>query len=77
GLFGNPYLADFLHRLRVQAWVFVVPHLRRAPDLKGRLWCRHTELVEAVACQDAARAHAIVAEYNTHSLALVERLALG
>ncbi|MGW0737113.1 GntR family transcriptional regulator, partial [Streptomyces sp. NPDC002851] len=31
GLFGNPYLADFLHRLRVQAWVFVVPHLRRAP----------------------------------------------
>ena len=28
-LFGNAYLADFLHRLRVQSWVCTVQHLRR------------------------------------------------
>lgn len=28
-LFGNPYLTDFLHRLRVQAWVCAVQHLRQ------------------------------------------------
>jgi DNA-binding GntR family transcriptional regulator len=28
-LFGNPYLSDFLHRLRVQAWVCAVQHLRQ------------------------------------------------
>ncbi|MFC7305721.1 GntR family transcriptional regulator [Streptomyces monticola] len=74
-LYGNPYLSDFLHRLRVQAWVFAVPYLRRAHDLEGRLWSGHTELVEAVASLDAAGAYAIVSAYNEHSLALVERLA--
>ncbi|MDI3384638.1 GntR family transcriptional regulator [Streptomyces sp. B-S-A8] len=75
GLFGNPYLSDFLHRLRVQSWVFVVPLLRRAPDLRGTLWRGHVELVEAVARRDAAGAYALVAAYNAHSLALVENLA--
>ncbi|MGW5659886.1 GntR family transcriptional regulator [Streptomyces sp. NPDC003758] len=76
-LYGNPYLADFLHRLRVQSWVCAVQHLRRVTDLKGRLWAGHTELVDALARRDPAAAHAVVAAYNAHSLALLERLAAG
>ncbi|MFE9998887.1 GntR family transcriptional regulator [Streptomyces avermitilis] len=76
-LFGNPYLADFLHRLRVQSWVCAVQHLRRVSDLKGRLWSRHTDLVDALARRDPAGAHAVVTAYNAHSLDLFERLAAG
>ncbi|MGR6971792.1 GntR family transcriptional regulator [Streptomyces cynarae] len=76
-LYGNPYLADFLHRLRVQSWVCAVQHLRRVTDLKGRLWSGHTELVDALARRDPAAAHAVVAAYNAHSLELLERLAAG
>ncbi|WP_405830636.1 GntR family transcriptional regulator [Streptomyces sp. NBC_01176] len=74
-LFGNTYLADFLHRLRVQSWVCTVQHLRRVSDLRGYLWSGHTELVDALARRDPRAAHAIVTEYNAHSLALIERLA--
>ncbi|MFH8936510.1 GntR family transcriptional regulator [Streptomyces griseosporeus] len=76
-LFGNPYLADFLHRLRVQSWVCAVQHLRRLTDLRGRLWSRHTELVDALSQRDTEGARAIIAEYNAHSLAVIERLADG
>ncbi|MER6435359.1 MULTISPECIES: GntR family transcriptional regulator [unclassified Streptomyces] len=74
-LFGNAYLADFLHRLRVQSWVCTVQHLRRVDDLRGYLWSGHTELVDALARRDPETAHTIVTEYNAHSLALIERLA--
>ncbi|GAA5211839.1 GntR family transcriptional regulator [Streptomyces thinghirensis] len=74
-LFGNPYLSDFLHRLRVQSWVCTVQHLRRLSDLRGALWSGHTELVDALARRDAAGARSLVEAYNTHSLALIERLA--
>ncbi|GLX50087.1 hypothetical protein Shyhy01_30370 [Streptomyces hygroscopicus subsp. hygroscopicus] len=73
-LFGNPYLGDFLHRLRVQAWVCVVQHLRRLPDLRGRLWAGHTELVEALARRETEEARALVAAANAHSMALLEDL---
>ncbi|MFH8794196.1 GntR family transcriptional regulator [Streptomyces sp. NPDC017941] len=80
-LFGNAYLSDFLHRLRVQSWVCAVPHLRRETerggDLRGRLWSRHTDLVDALTRRDAAHAHTIVDEYNAHSLDLVTALATG
>lgn len=76
-LFGNPYLADFLHRLRVQAWVCAVQHLQRLSDLRGQLWARHTELVDALSSGDARAAHEIVTAHNAHCLALVERLAAG
>ncbi|MFF2849588.1 GntR family transcriptional regulator [Streptomyces sp. NPDC058001] len=76
-LFGNPYLSDFLHRLRVQSWVCAVPLLRRESDLRGCLWAGHTELVDALARRDQSDAGAIVAAYNAHSLALIERLAAG
>ncbi|MFE0809973.1 GntR family transcriptional regulator [Streptomyces sp. NPDC058848] len=74
-LFGNPYLSDFLHRLRVQSWVCTVQHLRRLSDLRGTLWSGHTELVDALARRDAPAARALVDAYNAHSLALIERLA--
>jgi DNA-binding GntR family transcriptional regulator len=77
GLFGNPYLTDFLHRLRVQSWVCTVQHLRRVEDLKGYLWSGHTELVDALARRDPEAARAIVSAYNAHSLALIERLDTG
>jgi DNA-binding GntR family transcriptional regulator len=74
-MFGNPYLGDFLHRLRVQSWVCTVQLLRRVTDLRGRLWSEHTDLVDALARRDTPAARAIVTAYNTHSLALIERLA--
>ncbi|GGS56506.1 GntR family transcriptional regulator [Streptomyces griseoviridis] len=73
-LFGNPYLADFLHRLRVQSWVCTVQHLRRAADLRGVLWSGHTELVDALVRRDPEAARALVTAYNTHSLRVIERL---
>lgn len=76
-LFGNPYLADFLHRLRVQSWVCAVQHLRRIEDLRGHLWAEHTALVDALTRRDAPAAHEIVAAYNAHSLALIELLSRG
>jgi DNA-binding GntR family transcriptional regulator len=76
-LFGNPYLSDFLHRLRVQGWVCTVQHLRRLSDLRGMLWSGHTELVDALAGRDAEAARACVTAYNAHSLALIERLTGG
>ena len=73
-VFGNPYLADFLHRLRVQSWVCAVQQLRRLTELRGELWADHTALVDALVSRDTAAAREIVAAYNHHSLAVVERL---
>ncbi|MGW0812385.1 GntR family transcriptional regulator [Streptomyces viridiviolaceus] len=74
-LFGNAYLADFLHRLRVQSWVCTVQYLRPLSDLRGVLWSGHTELVDTLARRDAPGARDLVDAYNAHSLDLVERLA--
>ena len=76
-LYGNAYLAAFLHRLRVQSWVCAVQHLRKVTSLKGRLWSGHTELVDALACRDPVAAQAVVAAYNAHSLTLLERPSAG
>ncbi|GHJ01723.1 GntR family transcriptional regulator [Streptomyces olivaceus] len=76
-LFGNPYLSDFLHRLRVQSWVCTVQHLRRLSDLRGALWSGHTALVDALARRDVPGARSLVDAYNRHSLGLIERLAEG
>ncbi|MEN3582616.1 MULTISPECIES: GntR family transcriptional regulator [unclassified Streptomyces] len=74
-MFGNRYLSDFLHRLRVQSWVCTVQHLRRLGDLRGVLWADHTDLVDALARQDTEGAREIVHAYNAHSLALIDRIA--
>ncbi|MFD6323011.1 GntR family transcriptional regulator [Streptomyces sp. NPDC058442] len=73
-LFGNSYLTAFLHRLRVQTWVCAVQHLRRLPDLRGRLWSEHTDLVDSLSRRDTVSARAIIDSYNAHSLSLIERL---
>ncbi|MFF8591904.1 GntR family transcriptional regulator [Streptomyces sp. NPDC015220] len=72
-LFGNAYLADFLHRLRVQSWVYAVQHLRGLGDLRGLLWSGHTELVDALAQRDIPTARAIIAAHHAHSLGLADR----
>lgn len=74
GLVGNPYILDFLQRLRVQSWIFTVPYLRRVPDLRGELWAGHGELTAAVTRGDAEASERLIAAYNAHSLALIERL---
>ncbi|MFE6282535.1 GntR family transcriptional regulator [Streptomyces sp. NPDC057877] len=71
-LFGNPYLVDFLHRLRVQSWVCTVQRLRRLTDLRGRLWAEHTEVVDALVRRNMEGARALIAECNAHSLSLIE-----
>ncbi|MGW8380433.1 GntR family transcriptional regulator [Streptomyces sp. ODS28] len=72
GLLSNPYVCDFLDRLRVQCWVFTVPWLRGTERLAGRLWSGHRELADAVHERDARAAHRIVDGYNRHALELVE-----
>ncbi|WP_069813871.1 GntR family transcriptional regulator [Streptomyces sp. TP-A0874] len=73
-LIGNQYICDLLDRMRVQGWVFTVPHLRRKSDLKSRLWCRHRELVDAVERGDGEATRQIIADYDNHALALLEEL---
>ncbi|WP_426364625.1 GntR family transcriptional regulator [Streptomyces sp. E-08] len=65
---ANDYIADFLHRLRVQAWVFSVPYLRSERDVLGWLWSGHVDLVDAITRGDADAAVQVVRDYNTHSL---------
>jgi len=51
-----------------------VQHLRRLPDPRGRLWARHTELVDALTEGDTAAARAILDAYTAYSLSLLEGL---
>ncbi|UGY92735.1 GntR family transcriptional regulator [Streptomyces gobiensis] len=74
-LVGNPYVSDFLDRVRVHCWVFAVPYLRAQPDLRGMLWAGHLELIDAVERRDADGAERVVAAYNAHSLTLIHTLA--
>ncbi|MFD9726935.1 GntR family transcriptional regulator [Streptomyces sp. NPDC059072] len=68
-LVGNAYISDFLHRIRVQCWVFAVPHLQRDPGLlRDALWDGHTDLVDAVTLADADAVRRIVHAYNQHGL---------
>ncbi|MEV4192710.1 GntR family transcriptional regulator [Streptomyces toxytricini] len=68
GLVGNTYISDFLHRIRVQCWVFAVPHLKAAPDLNAGLWSGHNELIDAVTRGDADEVRRLVYAYNQHGL---------
>ncbi|MFD3571210.1 GntR family transcriptional regulator [Streptomyces sp. NPDC058667] len=71
---ANDYIADFLHRLRVQAWVFSVPYLRSEPDMLGWLWSGHVDLVDAITRGDAESAVSVVRQYNTQSMEWADRL---
>ncbi|MEV6578216.1 GntR family transcriptional regulator [Streptomyces sp. NPDC051582] len=68
GLVGNAYISDFLHRIRVQCWVFAVPHLKAAPDPHTGLWSGHNELVDAVTRADADEVRSLVHAYNQRAL---------
>ncbi|MFF9915101.1 GntR family transcriptional regulator [Streptomyces sp. NPDC013457] len=71
---ANDYIADFLHRLRVQAWVFSVPYLRSDRDLLGWLWSGHVDLVDALTLGDADAAVEVVRVYNQQSLEWADRV---
>lgn len=70
----NPYIADFLTRLRVQAWVFAVHRLRRDGMDEDVLWFGHEELVEAISRSDHEQVHAAMHSYYAHALAWADRL---
>ncbi|WP_328910989.1 GntR family transcriptional regulator [Streptomyces sp. NBC_00234] len=74
---ANTYITDFLHRLRVQAWVFAVPYLRGDADVLDWLWSGHQELVEAIMDADADAVRAVLDAYNEHGLKWADRLAAG
>jgi DNA-binding GntR family transcriptional regulator len=71
---ANRYIADFLHRMRVQAWVFSVPFLRDDPEGDEWLWGGHGRLVDALTLGDAAGVRAVIGEYNDHSVKWAGRL---
>ncbi|MFJ4964779.1 HTH-type transcriptional regulator McbR [Streptomyces sp. ADI96-02] len=71
----NPYIAAFLAKLRVQAWVFAVHRLRDGRTDGDVLWFGHEDLVEAIARGDNAEVQAMMRSYYGHSLAWADRLA--
>ncbi|MEE1799788.1 GntR family transcriptional regulator [Streptomyces sp. NPDC101062] len=76
-LVANRYVADFLHRLRVQAWVFSVPFLRAEGGAKARatwLWNGYEPLVDALTLGDAVAVRTVIGDYDAHSLRWADRL---
>ncbi|MFJ3930257.1 GntR family transcriptional regulator [Streptomyces sp. NPDC090029] len=71
---GNPYIADFLHRLRVQAWVFAVPRLRPDPRAARWLWGGHEHLVDAATRGDAEAVRAEIRSCDAQALAWADHL---
>ncbi|MEV6165906.1 GntR family transcriptional regulator [Streptomyces sp. NPDC052052] len=67
-LMGNVYINDFLHRLRVQVWVFSVPYLRHVAGAREWLWHGHPELVAAITRGDHDAVRVVVDGFNTHAL---------
>ncbi|MFJ8073742.1 GntR family transcriptional regulator [Streptomyces sp. NPDC096176] len=73
-LVANRYICDFLHRLRLQAWVFAVPFLRADPEMSDWLWGGHQDIVDAVTKGDADGVRAAISAYNDHALVWADRL---
>ncbi|WP_329615375.1 GntR family transcriptional regulator [Streptomyces brevispora] len=76
-LVGNTYISDFLHRLRVQAWVFAVPYLRDDANVRDWLWKGHADLVAAVALRDRDALCTVIGDYNGHAMTWADQLAAG
>ncbi|HEY9440848.1 MAG TPA: GntR family transcriptional regulator [Streptomyces sp.] len=74
---ANTYITDFLHRLRVQAWVFAVPYLRGDAEVRDWLWHGHPELVAAVTAADADAVRAVLDAHYAHGVKWADRLAAG
>ncbi|MFC9429453.1 GntR family transcriptional regulator [Streptomyces sp. NPDC056987] len=79
-LVANRYVAEFLHRLRVQAWVFSVPFLRAECENGAGgpgttwLWNGYEPLVDALTLGDATAARTVIGDYDDHSLRWADRL---
>ncbi|MFD3521283.1 GntR family transcriptional regulator [Streptomyces sp. NPDC058653] len=73
-LVANQYICDFLHRMRVQAWVFSVPFLRADDACRDWLWNGHEQLVDAITLGDADAAREVVDNCHAHLLAWADRL---
>ncbi|WP_433890476.1 GntR family transcriptional regulator [Streptomyces sp. CA-111067] len=71
---GNPHICEFLDRVRIQTWIYAVPHLRALDDLAGVCWAGHEGLVDAVAARDIDAARQLTHQYNDHTLHLIEKL---
>lgn len=69
-LLTNPYVGEFLDRLRVQCWAFAVPLLRGRPDLPARLWSRHLEVADAVERGDAGETGRLLRDLRERALGL-------
>ncbi|MFF3954261.1 GntR family transcriptional regulator [Streptomyces sp. NPDC001890] len=76
-LVGNTYINDFLHRLRVQAWVFAVPYLRHDARARDWLWHGHPDLVAAITLGEHDAVRAVMDDYSAHALNWADRLAAG
>jgi DNA-binding GntR family transcriptional regulator len=72
---ANPHICEFLDRIRIQSWIYAVPHLRALGELAGVCWAGHVALVEAVAERDTEAAYTLTLEYNAHTRELIEKLA--
>lgn len=70
----NACIADFLHRLRVQTWVFAVPHLRADPAAPAWLWDGHERIVDAVTRGDAEGMRSEIQSYDAQALAWADHL---
>lgn len=74
-LVGNPYISDFMDRVRVHCWVYSVPVLRaHQGSLQGQLWSGHLQLFEVVEQGDQDAALRLIGDHNAHSLELIRRL---
>lgn len=73
-LLANPYIAEFLDRLRIQCWAYAVPRLRRVPRLGGLLWTGYLQIADAVERQDAEETGRLLRDFRDHVLALAVEL---
>ncbi|WP_325052787.1 GntR family transcriptional regulator [Streptomyces triticirhizae] len=80
-LLENPHIGEFLDRLRVRCWAFLVPRLRGGPGggerLAGRLWAGHLTLADAVETGDIDETGRLLSEYRSHILALAAELGVS
>ncbi|MFB6814789.1 GntR family transcriptional regulator [Streptomyces sp. NPDC056347] len=74
-LVGNAYINEFLHRLRVQTWVFAVPYLRHDTRDRDALWHGHEDLVAAIVLGDPGAVRTVLDDYQNHALGWADRLA--
>ena len=73
-LLANPYIAEFLDRMRIQCWAFAVPRLRQVPKLPGLLWAGYLEVADAVERQDTEETTRLLRSFREQVLALAVEL---